>query len=250
MNTERTLGLMGALPEEIHTLQQHLKLDDTKIIAGRTYYYGACPTAPHIQIILTMARVGKVAAASTATTLLQHFAVDEILFTGVAGSAHDSVRIGDVVIARDLWQHDLDATPIFKPFEIPYLNRTFLSADTLLRDLLTTAATNTLKELAPEASVHFGDIVSGDQFVTARDIRNDIVRRIPSARAIEMEGAAVAQVCFEHEKPFAVIRTISDDADEKAPKNFKHFLNTIATPYAENIVQQFLSLYAQQYPRQ
>ena len=122
LNPMMKLGLMGAMPEEVDGIRAEMEVTGTQEIAGRTYTLGRWHGA---EVVLVFSRCGKVSSASTATTLLQHFGVDAILFVGVAGAVHPDLRIGDIVIASELIQHDMDASglPIFQRFEIPLLGR-------------------------------------------------------------------------------------------------------------------------------
>jgi adenosylhomocysteine nucleosidase len=199
---------------------------------------------------VTLARVGKVAAAATASALIHAFGVEEIVFTGVAGGVRADVQVGDIVVADTLLQHDLDASPLFARFEVPLLDKSRFDADRTLSDALARAAHSFIADegarLAAEfgvarSRVHRGLIVSGDQFVASHAAVSALRAALPDALAVEMEGAALAQVAFEYGVPCAVIRTISDTADAAAPASFVEFLNAIAGTYSSGILARFLS---------
>lgn len=193
------------------------------------------------------------AAATTATALVERFGVARIVFTGVAGGVGDGVQVGDVVVAHDYVQHDMDASPLFPRWELPGYARTRLSCDTALTAMLLEAASAYVqsaagqfdsKLVAGQPRAHRGLIASGDRFVCAAQevlgLRTALSSAGHEVLAVEMEGAAVAQVCHDYGLPFAAMRTISDRADDSAHVDFPAFVNTVATRYAEHIIQDFL----------
>lgn len=245
------LGVMAALPQELGSLIESMNAAgevQVRVIGRREYHVGVAFGVP---CVATLARVGKVAAATTATALIQVFGVDAIVFTGVAGGVHPDVRVGDVVIGSVLLQHDLDASPLFPRFEVPLLGMARFSTDPALSSALFQASEAFLASdhaaLETRFGVHppkvyRGMIVSGDQFVSSHEQLAALRSALPDAMAVEMEGAALAQVCFEHDIPFAVIRTISDTADADAPTSFMDFLHALGGAYSSGILQRFLTV--------
>lgn len=205
-----------------------------------------------IDSVCVLSRVGKVAAAATVATLIERFDVTHILFTGVAGAAETDVQVGDIVVADALVQHDMDATPLFPRFEVPLLGQAAFASDRHLTDRLTGVANDfvaqDLREMISEQDretfrldvprIFRGLIGSGDEFIDSRARRDELKLAFPELLAVEMEGAAVAQVCFEFGVPFAVIRTISDGANEDSPLDFMHFIDRVASRYAFGIVKR------------
>ncbi len=119
----KRIGILGAMPEEINGIVSLLK-DKTEVVKGmRTYYLGSIN---NIEVVVVFSRWGKVASATTVTHLIVEFGITELFFTGVAGAINPDLNIGDIVIASSLIQHDLDARPIMKRFEIPLLGKTIL----------------------------------------------------------------------------------------------------------------------------
>lgn len=239
------LGVIAALPQELGDILAHLSDATIERRAQRDYHCGRVgPQA----IVAVTARVGKVAAASTATTLIERFGVDAIVFVGVAGGLGAGVAIGDIVIATALAQHDMNAAPLFAPGELPLLGVTAIDCDATLTAALTHAAQRAVTDWRAQAphpdftdtQLHQGLIVSGDQFIHAPAQAQAITRTWPEALAAEMEGAAVAQVCFEHGVPVAVVRTISDRADNTAHTDFNRFLNEVAAPMSSGILRHLL----------
>jgi len=253
MSKNKIIGIMGAMHEEVHEIIGLMTKVDSIEIGGRSYFRGKINRQ---DVVVVFSRWGKVAAASTATTLIREFGVNEIIFTGVAGSVDPLVRIGDVVIGRKLFQHDMDARPLMSQFEIPLLNRTFFEADQRLTALTfqkveklfdqPSLITSSLeKELASfqiqSPRLHFGDIASGDRFIASTADRACIKKSLPEVLCVEMEGGSVAQICFENEIPFIIIRTISDSANAEAELDFSAFVLNIAGKYASLMIQTLLS---------
>ena len=246
------LGIMSAMLEEIDLLITEMGSKIRTHSQGmRTYYSGFLWDTP---VTLVFSRWGKVSAATTSTHLISAFRVKQIIFSGVAGSADPELGIGDVVIADNLFQHDMDARPLFKRYEIPLLNISAFPADHLLRDELLKASQlffdsdfESVVEASPRRKfgirvpkVVQGNIGSGDKFFANKGEITDLRRRLPIA-CVEMEGAAVAQVCYEHSVPVGVIRTISDSADEVAPTDFLQFLKSVAAIYSRGIIKNFVT---------
>ena len=234
------IGIMAALPQEVGDFVSRIQSPTVTKIARRRYtqgFFGTPGGADSAPVVVCVARVGKVAAASTATTLIQQFGVQTILFVGLAGGvdAAHAVRVGDIVIASHVAQHDLNASPIFPKHEIPLLSITEIPTDPNWSAKLTQAAQDGIA--GSTAQVHTGLILSGDQFINSASAQQTLQTQWPSALAVEMEGAAVGQVCYEHGIPFAIARTISDRADDQANHDFPTFLETVAAPRANALLR-------------
>ncbi|KIG04603.1 5'-methylthioadenosine/adenosylhomocysteine nucleosidase [Caballeronia concitans] len=245
----KRLGIMAALPQELGDLIAHMRtVGDVRTVTlgQREYHVGE---AHGVRVVVTLARIGKVAAAATASALIHVFEADAIVFTGVAGGVHREVRVGDIVVADALLQHDLDASPLFPRYEVPLLDRARFDADGSLSDALAAAARAFVETEADALAerfavtaprVHRGLIVSGDRFIASHDAVSALRDALPDALAVEMEGAALAQVCYEHGVPCAVVRTISDTADAAAPVSFVEFLTALAGAYSSGVLGRFL----------
>ncbi|MEN4920575.1 5'-methylthioadenosine/adenosylhomocysteine nucleosidase [Achromobacter spanius] len=237
------LAILGALHEEIADLLAAMDPGaQTRRIAMRDFQVGSLWGTP---CVIALSRIGKVAAAATASIVIQEFGVSRVIFTGLAGGLHPRVRVGDVVVAEALMQHDMDARPLFGRHEIPLLGRERFDADPALSALLLDSA----REFAgngglPSASappqVHHGLIATGDVFVNDNDLAHALRERLPDALCLEMEGAAMAQVCHEFGVPFAVMRIISDSADHAAKADFTEFLVNLARVYSAGILKPLL----------
>ncbi len=247
-----TTAILSALPDEQSTLVAHLAHPQRLMHAGRAFWRGELAGRA---VVLALSGIGKVAAATTATALIERFGVARVVFTGVAGGVGDGVNVGDVVVAQDYLQHDMDASPLFPRWEVPGYARSRLVCDAPLSALLLGAASACvssasgrfdLKNMAQGGiegaahRAHHGLIASGDRFVSAADEAHRLRTTLRDAGhdvlAVEMEGAAVAQVCHDYGIPFAAVRTISDRADDTAHVDFPRFVQTVASRYAEHMV--------------
>lgn len=243
------LGLISALHEEQTGLIEQMQGKNSIQRGMRDYTAGSLWG---IDCVCVLSRIGKVAASATVATLIERFDVTHIVFTGVAGSAAHQVQVGDIVLADNLVQHDMDATPLAPRFEIPLTGISAFASDMDLTGVVGRAAQDflgldwigaiasqdktTFRLHAPQ--LHRGLVASGDEFITSSDKISALKLALPEVLAVEMEGAAVAQVCFEFGVPFAVIRTISDKANENASIDFKRFLERVAQRYAFHIVKR------------
>jgi len=243
------LGLISALHEEQAGLIDMMPNAHTVHRGMRDYVTGSLWG---IESVCVLSRIGKVAAAATAATLIERFGVTHIVFTGVAGAVDPALQVGDIVVADALVQHDMDATPLFPRFQVPLLGLSDFSSGVQLTERPLQAAgdfvAHDLSQLVPAADlaafglhlprVRHGLIASGDEFVADRARHVDLKSAFPNLLAVEMEGAAVAQVCFEFGVPCAVVRTISDGANEASPTDFLQFIDRIASRYAFGIVRR------------
>lgn len=251
VRSDAPLAIVGAMQEELAALLAAMPDARPETLAGRQFWRGHLEGRP---VVVVLSRIGKVAAATTATVLLAHHGVRAVLFTGVAGGLAEGVAVGDVVVARDLLQHDMDASPLFPRHEVPLTGMTRFPADAALANALAAAAQDVLAELPAhlsaevqaefamtQARLHRGLIVSGDRFVATAAESARLRADLPDALAVEMEGAAVAQVCHDWGVPFAAVRTISDRADDAAHADFGRFVGRVASPFSAAIVRRTLT---------
>ncbi|GAC1355997.1 MAG: 5'-methylthioadenosine/adenosylhomocysteine nucleosidase [Variovorax sp.] len=228
-----TTALVSAMHEELAAVLAMMPGEQRQVVAGRAFWLGHLQGQP---VVAVLCRIGKVAAATTATLLIERFAVDRIVFTGVAGGLAPGVHVGDVVVADAFLQHDLDASPIFPRYEVPLYGVDRFAADPALTDQLARAARSAL----PDSTLHRGLVLSGDRFVSTTAESLALQQALPQALAVEMEGAAIAQVCHDYGTPFAAVRTISDRADDAAHGDFTRFVQEVASRHSAAIVQAFL----------
>lgn len=245
------IGIMSAMREEIAALIDKIETTHKVVKGMRTYY---CGRLWNKEVVLVFSRWGKVASATTATHLINDFNVSEILFTGVAGGIEPSVQIGDVVIGEELFQHDMDASPLLERFEVPLLRMKSFESDKDKNELLSASVDKFLETkedfISADQLVFFGisrprrisgQIASGDQFVSDSKMIDKIREGLPGVLCVEMEGAAVAQVCYEYKLPFNIIRTISDNADDNSHIDFPKFASQVASRYAQGIIENYFN---------
>ena len=249
---DRTIGILGAMAQEIDEVKALLKGKTVVNIANREFVVGKING---IACVVAFSKWGKVAATITATLLIQEFGVTDLFFIGTAGALADGLKVGDIVISKRLVQHDLDARPMISRFELPLLNRIYVSSDPNLTELAGKAVNNLLekgvaymvgeeavKEFNLAPTLYLGDIASGDQFINSDEKRQEILGLLPDVLCVEMEGAAVAQVCLEFGTPFTVIRTISDTANHNARVDFGKFIVEVANAYSRAIIGEIMRL--------
>jgi len=253
------LGLMAAMPQELQAVLDLMPDEHRETVAGRHFWPGhlgaSTPQAPQgCEVVAVVSGIGKVAAATTATLLVQRYGVDGVVFTGVAGGLGTGVKVGDMVVARHFLQHDMDASPLFPRHEVPGYGQALFTAHTGWSDALVQASQHTLDHLPTwlgadtlaafhlqNPRVHQGLVISGDRFVATSAESTALCQALPDALAVEMEGAAVAQVCHDFGVPFAAVRTVSDRADDSAHVDFGRFVADVASRYSAQVVLAVLS---------
>lgn len=250
--SKRVVGIMGAMPEEIDGVVDLLGDVTTTTLGNRVYYSGRLNGT---MVVVVFSRWGKVAAATTISTLINVFGITELIFSGVAGAIHHNLNIGDVVIGKRMFQHDMDARPLIAQYEIPLLDRLFFEGDEqLLSNAAAAVNTFLLRENIAKAievatlaqfnitapKLYVGDIASGDKFFSSSADKETLKSRLPTVLCVEMEGAAVAQVCFEYNIPCCIIRTISDAADEQSHIDFVSFIQHVASRYSVEIIRNMM----------
>jgi len=244
------LGIMGAMPEEMDKL---IAAITNKVIVesgSRIYYRGELQGQ---EVVAVFSRWGKVASAITATNLILDFKVDRIVFTGVAGALSPELNVGDIVIGQRLFQHDMDARPLMRRFEIPLTGKTSFETPLQNVETMAQAVHNFLKnnkefrkvlseQNIPNPKMLIGDIASGDLFISSTEMKHALIKNLPSVLCAEMEGAAVAQVCDDFGVPLIVVRVISDSADEEAHLSAIGFVNQHAGDYSLSILKEYIAL--------
>lgn len=226
-----TVGIIGAMEEEIHNLLQELEEVNQEERYGIVFYRGNLQGVP---VVLCKCGVGKVNAAITAMTLVDHFRVKNILFTGVAGALDPQLDIGDIVISTDCQYHDVDVTALgFAKGVIPFQEHSIFLADKKLIQY----AKEACNQLDKVKSIT-GRVLTGDQFIVDKDTSRYLHHELQGA-CVEMEGAAVAHVAHLTGVPFVIIRSMSDRADHSAAVNFAEF-TVLASKHSSYVVQYML----------
>lgn len=228
------LGIIGALDQEIDQLLLLMEKYQSEERAGIVFHVGCLHSR---NVVICKSGVGKVNAAICAQILVDHYAVDSIWFTGVAGAVDPRLDIGDIVISKECMQHDMDASALgFSRGTIPYEERSLFEADSDLVQMATDAGA----DLHP-VRVFVGRILSGDQFIADTETVTALYRDF-NGMCTEMEGAAVAQVCYKNHIPFIIIRSMSDRADGSANVNFNEFTQLAATQSCKIIASMIQKL--------
>lgn len=210
------IGIIGAMDEEVAAIAANMEGVEATEIAGMTFKKGKISCK---DVVVVRSGIGKVNAAICTQILASVYKVDAVINTGVAGSLKNEINIGDIVISSDAIQHDMDATGFgYKLGVIPRMPVSTFVADEKLIEL----AKQACKEAVPEVGVFVGRVVSGDQFITAKDVKARLIENF-SAYCTEMEGAAIAQAAYLNNIPFLVIRAISDKADDSASMDYGEF---------------------------
>ncbi len=221
------IAIMGAMPEEVAPILEKLGSYKTTEYANNKYYEA---TYKGVELVIAYSKIGKVFSTLTATTMIQHFGCDRLLFSGVAGAISPTLKVGDLIVATKLSQHDLDITAFGHPFGFVPEGAVFIETDSEMLTMSKQVASSMGK------TVQEGIIATGDQFV-ANEERKNWIGDTFKADALEMEGASVAVVCDALDVPFFILRAISDAADMDASFSFDEFLETSAVESAEFVMK-------------
>ena len=230
------IGILCAMPEEVGSTLENLKnietktYGDLKIHSGNWCVSNSSSKYFNVHVSIAWSGWGKVSAARAATRIISHqfnkVKVDAIFFTGVAGAINSKLKQWDIIIPYELIQHDMDARPLFKKYEIPALKTARIKSNKLINDW----ALSTLKKSTKNGSLkNFGNIyegliATGDKFISNKNDIETISKEMEDLYAVEMEGASVAQVAKQEKIPFQIIRVISDEANENSSEDFSKFL--------------------------
>ena len=207
------IAILGAMPEEIEPLLKELNPKKIEFANNKFYFANF---ANH-ELIIAYSKIGKVNSALTATLMIEKFGAQKLLFTGVAGALKNGFKIGDLLYATKVVQHDLDITAFGHPYGFVPESPIFVETDENLNKIATKVAANL------GINLKNGIVASGDQFVCDEE-RKSWIERTFDASAVEMEGASVAQVCHALHTPFFMLRAISDEAGSKAEFDFDEFM--------------------------
>jgi adenosylhomocysteine nucleosidase len=246
------IAIISALHEELAGLLDLMPDEHNISVAGRQFWRG------HLhghEVVAVLSGIGKVAAATTTTVLLERFRPQQLIFTGVAGGVGDGVTVGDIVVGSRYLQHDMDASPLFPRHEMPGYGLSRFPADPALLRVLQQAAEDAVAWLPGQLDaatraafglqtprVRCGKIITGDRFVATAAESRALRAELSEALAVDMESGAVAQVCHDYVVPFCAVRTISDRADDAAHVDFPAFLQRVARHYSGRMLDTVLRL--------
>lgn len=210
------IGIIGAMELEVDTLKAQMTVTGRTVKAGMEFFEGTLGPA---QVVVVRCGIGKVNAAMCVQILADLFQVTHVINTGVAGSLNASLDIGDIVISRDVIHHDMDVRVFgYALGQVPQLDTlAFPGDETLIR-----LALSSCDEANPGLHTAVGRIVSGDQFISGKEVKDRLITEF-HADCTEMEGAAIAHAAYLNGIPFVVIRAISDKADDSAEMDYPTF---------------------------
>lgn len=241
----KPLAILGAFYEEIRMLEDSLEHKKTGTINGINYSYGKLAGK---DVILAYTGIGKVNAAMTTALFINEFKPERVIFTGIAGGLNPGLQPTDIVVAEQCVHHDLvhisgnesQSYIVTNPLNGTD-NPVFFDSDTLMIKILRKLSQD-LKLIRYDTTympgIFFGTIATGDAFIASQVKKKELTDRF-GADAVEMEGAAIAQVCFQFNVPFVIIRSISDNADENADFVLEKFL-TVASENANLVVMRLV----------
>ena len=210
------LGIIGAMDEEVAKIKEEMTQVQVTRTAGMDFYVGKLCGQ---DAVVVRSGIGKVNAGMCTQILADRFQADAVINTGIAGSLKNEINIGDIVISTDALQHDMDARAFgYEAGQIPRVDTLSFPAD----ETLVTLAKECCSRVNPEIGTFTGRVVSGDQFISDKDKKQWISETF-SGMCTEMEGAAIAQVCYFNRIPFLILRAISDKADDSAGVDYAVF---------------------------
>jgi adenosylhomocysteine nucleosidase len=227
------IGIIAAMQEETLFLKQHMTDIESLTIGESVFYIGKINQT---SVVLLQCGIGKVNAAVGSTLLIERFKPKFMINTGSAGGLHDALSVGDIVISIAVRHHDVDLTVWgYEHGQVPQLPAAFMPSPELIK-----AAEQAAKKMSMKVTQ--GLIVSGDSFIHQDAAIESIKQNFPDAQAVEMEGAAIAQVCHQFKIPFVIIRSLSDIAGKDSPKISDLFLEEASRNSAQLILYMLMEL--------
>lgn len=216
MKDMKKIGIIGAMEVEVASLKDAMQVSNVVKKAQMEFLEG---TLEGCEVVVVRSGIGKVNAAICAQILAGEFGCEAIINTGIAGSLKAEINIGDIVLSTDVLHHDMDATGFGYPLgQIPQMDVFSFEADAKMRQI----AKEVCSQVNPEIDVFEGRIVSGDQFVSDKAVKERISSNF-HGYCTEMEGVAIAQAAYLNNVPFIIIRAISDKADDSATMDYPTF---------------------------
>ncbi len=212
----KLFGIIGAMEPEVALLKQQLSAVTTEQIGSYAFYRGVLAGC---EVVIVQSGIGKVAAAVATTLLIDHFKPDCIINTGSAGGFDPQLNVGDIAISTEVRHHDVDVTAFgYEYGQVPQMPAAYPAHPALI-----TAAEQSIASLG-FCQTKSGLITTGDSFMCDPQRIDQTRQRFPDMLAVEMEGAAIAQVCHMLHTPFVVIRSLSDIAGKESPVSFDAYL--------------------------
>lgn len=229
----KKIGIIGAMELEVETLKSKMAVKQTTKKANMEFFEGTLNGA---DAVIVRSGIGKVNAGICAQILVDLFGVTHIINTGIAGSLDAAIDIGDIVVSTDVLQHDMDVTIFgYQRGEIPQLGTLAFPADEGMAKL----AADICKKVNAGVKVFSGRIVSGDQFICDKDVKERLIGSFHPL-CTEMEGAAIGQAAYLNGVPFVILRAISDKADNSAEMDYPTFEKQ-AAEHCAKLVEEFVA---------
>lgn len=226
------IAVIGAMEEEVELLRNALSNPEVMTIANSEYTTG---TYDGKDVVLLKCGIGKVNAAMGTSVLLYEFKPDVVINTGSAGGADPNLEVGAVVISDEVRHHDVDVTIFnYEIGQVPQMPPAFKADERLMK-----IAQEAVSEIG-EHQFATGLICSGDSFMDDPQRVLTVKENFPQMTAVEMEAAAVAQVCYQFNTPYVVIRALSDIAGKESNISFEEFL-PVAAKHSTEIVLKTIS---------
>ena len=212
----KLIGIIGAMEVEVASLKEMMTDVTIHTKASMEFNHGYLNGK---EVVVVRSGIGKVNAGICAQILVDKFDVNALINTGIAGSLNAKIDIGDVVVSKEALHHDMDATGFgYAPGQIPRMDTLSFKADAKLIEL----AKESCAKVVPQIGVHVGRVVSGDQFISDKAVKERISANF-DGYCTEMEGAAIAQAAYLNGGPFVILRAISDKADDSATMDYPTF---------------------------
>lgn len=228
------IGIIGAMEIEVVKLRDQLSNRNEQKKGSFVFYTG---TLNNVEIVLLQSGIGKVNAAIGATLLIDNFQPDYVINTGAAGGFPGDLKVGDIVISKEVIHHDMDCTVFgYKIGQVPGMPASFIANEKLIA--LAEKSVHQLTDLQTKKAT----ILTGDQFMNNAEATNKIKELFPAAEAVEMEGAAIAQTCYQFNIPFVVIRSISDIAGQENAVEYQEFVEIAAVNSAKMVTEMVREL--------
>ena len=228
----RCIGIIGAMEVEVASLKERMQNVEITHKASMEFYAGVLEGK---KVVVVRSGIGKVNAAICTQILIDDFHAEVVINTGIAGSLNADINIGDIVVSTDVLQHDMDVRVFGYPLgEIPQLGTLSFPADERMASL----ARSVCEKVNTEVKVFSGRIVSGDQFICDKEVKDKLVENFHPL-CTEMEGAAIGQAAYLNEIPFVILRAISDKADNSAEMDYPTFEKK-AAEHCAKLVEEFI----------
>ena len=228
----KRIGIIGAMEIEVAKLKEMMTDVTVTVKASMEFNEGLLNGKP---VVVVRSGIGKVNAGICTQILVDSFGVDGVINTGVAGSLRSEINIGDIVVSTDAVQHDMDVSALgYTRGQIPQIPVFAFAADEHMRKI----AEEACREVNPDIRVFSGRVLSGDQFVSDKALKQTLVESL-DGYCTEMEGGAIAQGAYLNGIPYVILRAISDKADDSATMDYPEFEKK-AAQHCVNLTQEMV----------